>query len=93
MDQIDFERLQQIRSDMIDLLDEAKTILRQSASKHAYERAKAYWIGHIDTGLGGGSYVDTYDHTFEKTLNELEYEVEGEDDEEYDEECEDEQSL
>lgn len=56
---------------MKDLLEEAKNLVRMNADKSTYERAKAYWIGEIDIGLGGGDYVDTYHHTFEKTLKEL----------------------
>lgn len=67
----DLERLSEIRSQMGDLLEEAKNLLRREAPEDVFNRAKAYWIGHIDTGLGGGNYIDTYDHTFLKTLSEL----------------------
>jgi hypothetical protein len=80
MQNYNFERLTEIREQMMELLEEAKNIIRQDAPRHTYERAKAYWIGHIDTALGGGNYVDTYDVTFEKTLNEIP--VESDEDEE-----------
>jgi len=86
MNKEDVERLEDIRAEMMDLLDEAKNIIRQSGNKSVYERAKAYWIGHIDSGLGGGDYVDTYDYTFEKTIKELQNETqenEEEDDNEH----------
>jgi hypothetical protein len=73
------ERLQEIRQEMMELLEEAKTIVRHS-DKHIYERAKAYWIGHIDTALGGGAYIDTYDYTLEKTIDELTPDEEDEED-------------
>jgi hypothetical protein len=85
IDRTDHDRLKEIRSEMMDLLDEAKNLIRMS-DRFVYERAKAYWIGHIDTGLGGGQYVDTYDCTMEKTINELD--PGDEDDEELEEENE-----
>lgn len=71
MDKIEHDRLKEIRETMMELLEEASTILRQSGDKNLYERSKAYWIGNIDTGLGGGAYVDTYAFTMEKAINEI----------------------
>lgn len=71
MNIIETKRLFEIRKEMLNLLDEAKTILRQHASKSMYERAKAYWIGHIDVGLGGDEYINTYNTTLKTTLEEL----------------------
>ena len=77
----DYDRLRDIRQEMIDLLDEAKNIIRME-DKHIYERAKAYWIGHIDRALGGGDYFDKYDCTMLKSINELGCEDEDMEDEE-----------
>jgi hypothetical protein len=77
MDKFDHEELIDIRNDMIDLLSRAKNLLRMNASSSVYERAKAYWIGHLDTALGGGKYMDTYDYTMLKTIEELESEIEN----------------
>lgn len=71
MDKADHDRLKEIRSEMMDLLEEAKNLIRQNGDRFIFERAKAYWIGHIDTGLGGGDYVDFNDYTMQKTINEL----------------------
>lgn len=80
MDKADHERLTDIRNDMVDLLEEAKNLIRKDANKSIYERAKATWIGDIDVGLGGGNFMDNHAHTFEKTLNELDPGDEDEDD-------------
>ena len=56
--QEDVDRLNDIRSTIMDLLTEANNLVRQHGSKHELERAKAYWIGHIDSALGAGNYMD-----------------------------------
>lgn len=71
MDKIDHDRLKEIREEMMNLLDEATTLIRQTGDRFVLERAKAYWIGSIDQGLGEGNYVDTYYHTMKKTIDEL----------------------
>lgn len=70
-DKEDFKRLQDIRFKMIDLLDEAKNLIRQHAPREQFNRSKHTWINNIDAALGGGECIDTYDHTFEKALAEL----------------------
>lgn len=87
MDCQELDRLKEIRSEMMDLLFEAKNIVRQS-DRVIYERAKAYWLGHIDTALGDGDYIDTYDYTMQKSIEELE--ALGDDYEEEEEESEEE---
>jgi len=79
MDKADHDRLKEIRSEMMNLLEEASNLVRQHGGRSTYERAKAYWIGNIDTGLGGGAYVDTYSYTMEKTIKELSPNDEDED--------------
>lgn len=71
MDKEEKDRLRHIRQEMIDLLEEAKNIIRQHSGREIYNRAKHTWIGHLDVALGGGAFVDTHDNTFEKTLREL----------------------
>jgi hypothetical protein len=54
----DFERLVEIRRDMIDLCEEAKNIVRR-ADRHIYDRAMAYPLGHIETALDKANKYDT----------------------------------
>jgi hypothetical protein len=69
--------LQEIKEQMLDLLEEAKDLLPEGITK---ERAKSYWYAHIKTALLkeheflGGSLV-TVDDTIEE-LNEESEEVE-----------------
>jgi hypothetical protein len=58
MDKRNLEKLWQIREKMLKLLEEADSIMRWSADKFDHERAKAYWIGHIDSALGDGDCMD-----------------------------------
>lgn len=53
MDKHHIKRLQEIRSEMCDLLQEAEDILRCHGDRHENERAKAYWIGYMHNALGG----------------------------------------
>jgi hypothetical protein len=82
MDQIDYERLEEIRTQMIDLLEEAKNLVRMHAPRPVYEKAKAYWIGHIDCALDAGNYVTGPSYTMQDTLNDIPAE-DDEDEEEY----------
>lgn len=85
--QEDIDRLKEIRTTMFDLLDEAKNLVRQHASKQEHERAKAYWFGQIDAALGDGEYFsDT--HNMQKTINSIEDTLPPEDDEESEEDIE-----
>lgn len=45
------ERLQEIKDEMKDLLEEAKNIVRRNADSFAYNRAKSYWIAQISMAL------------------------------------------
>lgn len=61
------ERLREIQYEMLELLDEAKRILRDDFGGMTYERANAYWLAHVkmaltkDHGFLGGSMVDMED--------------------------------
>jgi hypothetical protein len=71
----DIDRLEEIRDEIKELLDEATGILRRGGGI-TYERARSYWLAHIRTALDkdhdylGGSMV-----TMQNTIDEL-----GEDD-------------
>ncbi len=66
------ERLNEIKEQMLELLDEAKNLIPEGMTK---ERARCYWYAHIKTALLkeheylGGSLV-----TMEDTINELDEE-------------------
>lgn len=53
-------RLKQIQEQMIDLLEEAKNIVRTECPNHMYERAKAYWLTSIERAV---SKIHPYDCT------------------------------
>lgn len=63
----DHERLIEVREEMMNLLEEAKNIIQSSGERFLLEEAKAYWIGHIDSAIGGGNYIDNV-CTMEKTI-------------------------
>jgi hypothetical protein len=73
------DRLKEIQSEMLELLDEADRILRHDFKGMIYERARSYWLAHVkmaltkDHGYLGGSMCD-----FEDTIKEIE-EGDGED--------------
>lgn len=82
----DIAELKEIKDEMQELLDRATRIIRHTGDRHIFERAKAYWIGHIATGLGHDSeYVTSpSDHTLEDTIKELEAFVDEDEDGAYD---------
>ena len=81
LDKEDWERLKEIRSEMNDLLEEAKNIVRMSGDKHEYERAKAYWLAYAENALDGPK-SHLLPCTMGDTINALE--PEEYDDEEWD---------
>lgn len=78
---IDINRLEEIKEEMLELLDEADRLL-SGAEGMVYDRAKAYWIPHIKMALTkehdylGGS-METLEDTIEE-LREPDAEEEGE---------------
>jgi hypothetical protein len=74
MDPYSVERMQEIREEIFSLLQEAKDILRMDAPQPIRERAKAYWVGHIDAALGGGECIDEPSSML-ATIKEMEEEV------------------
>jgi hypothetical protein len=73
----DYNRLEDIKCEFENLLEEAKNILRQDAPNHINARARAYWIGQIEGALCGNSMCN-----MEDTLRELEHCIEDEEEEE-----------
>jgi hypothetical protein len=65
------EKLETIQGWMMELLEEARKILKKEVGGMAYERADAYWLAHVETALKketrylGGSMV-TMDDTIEE---------------------------
>ena len=70
------EKLNEIKEQMLELLDEAKDLIPEGMAK---ERARCYWYAHIKTALLkeheylGGSLV-----TMDDTISELDEETEEE---------------
>ena len=64
------KRLGEIRTEVLELLEEAKIIIRQEDS-HAWERAKAYWWGHTATAMGSEEYYTQYETTILTTIREI----------------------
>lgn len=48
----DWERLKEIRQEILNLTNEAADIVRR-ADRNEYERSRAYWIGHVHCAMGG----------------------------------------
>jgi hypothetical protein len=84
-----FSRLQEIHDELRDLLEEAKNIVRRGEDENEYERAKATWIGNIDTALDkDGDFLTGPTRTMQDTIDHLEPD---EEDGEYEEDEEDEE--
>lgn len=87
----EIEQLIEMREQMIEMLHEADGIIRQAAnqvgSRLIHERARSYWIGHLNQALSNESeYLGKSMYTFEDTIQELEAAANGESDEYDDEE-------
>lgn len=71
-------RLEEIKDEMLGLLGEAEGLIRDEAKGMEYERARSYWLAHIETALTndhgylGGSMV-----TMQDTIQELEEAEDG----------------
>ena len=77
-----FDRLNEIREEMRVLLEEADHLIRQS-SRHIYDRARAYPLGHLDAALDHvGFTANKYDVTLQDIIDEADP---GEEEEEVDE--------
>lgn len=72
MEKENFERLQEIKVEIEDLVNEAKHLLPGASS--ITDRAESYWIPQILTSLekNGGGFLGGSGVTMQDTLNELE---------------------
>lgn len=82
MSRNDWSRLLEIQEEMLDLIDQAKTLVRRSGNVHEYECAKAYWIANIEMALSNEhDYVGHAGRTFAETIGALEPSEEEEEEE------------
>ncbi len=81
----DHNRLIAIQEEMLDLLNEAKSLIKHEGL--AYDRAKAYWIGAVEMGLTNDhSYLGSAGVSMQDTIEETHPEDEEEDGEDEDDE-------
>jgi len=73
----DKKRLLEIRRELLDLVDELQMLLRRSGNNFVYERAKAYWLGHLDNAVEG---ISKHDSCMDETLRDLDIDPEAESD-------------
>lgn len=73
---INTERLEEIKEEILGLLHEAEDIVRRG-DRMTYQRAKSYWIPHIETALvKDTAYLGGSVFTMEDTINALKEENE-----------------
>lgn len=66
------ERILDITEEIIDLLDEAMTLVRKVGTPDEINRARSYWLGHIRMSLNENHGYMTYGGcTMEDTAREL----------------------
>lgn len=66
------ERILDITEEIIDLLDEAMTLVRKVGTPEEIARARSYWLGHIRMSLNEDhGYVGRGTCTMEDTAREL----------------------
>ncbi len=76
------DELREIQAQMLECLEQAKTLIKQSGQEMTLQRAESYWLAHAkmaltnDHGYLGGSMV-----SMEDTIAEIEAAAEDEDDE------------
>lgn len=56
--QEDLEDFKNARDQILEAAETIKTLLRQNATRHDYEAAKAYWLGSILAAVDNGEYVE-----------------------------------
>lgn len=65
----DVVRLEEIQQEMMELLEEARNLVRGTREQ---QRAESYWLGHIETSLTNNSrYMGRSMCTMEDTVNAL----------------------
>lgn len=76
------DRLKEIKDKMLELLDEAKHIVKWSGDQHQVERMRAYWHPHIQMGLTEEhDYMGNGGASLEQCIDALESRVEPDPDE------------
>ena len=71
IEQEDVERLGEIRTEIAELIDEAKQILR-GADRDVRERAERGWIAEIEVAVGGEhEWLARSSHSMLETIQEL----------------------
>ena len=71
MNKRDHDRLVEIQEEMLSLLNEAKRLIQREGGI-TYERAKSYWMAHIEMGLTNNhSYLGSAGCSMDNTINEL----------------------
>lgn len=82
LDKEDHARLQELKDEIKERLDEAMRMVRRHGGIE-WERAKAYWCGNISTSLDDeGDFVGGPGHSMQNTIDELEPVEDDEEDEE-----------
>lgn len=71
------ERLNEIKDEIKDLIQEAQHLVNDFSSqfgvRHIYERARSYWLAHLQTALDKESeYLGSSMTTMEDTIQEIE---------------------
>lgn len=64
-------RLEEIRDEMNDLLDEVEAIAADSDDDIIVERAKIYWLTNIRKNIHNKTHGETHAVTMSKTIDEL----------------------
>jgi len=71
----DIDRLESIRMEMMELLNEAEHLVKEMAKEVGdrviAERAHSYWVGHIKSALGDEEYEGGSATTMMETIEEL----------------------
>jgi len=66
------ERLEEIKGEMLELLGEARELVRRYGDEVVYARAKGYWLAHVETALTRDHmYLGSSMYTMEDSINEL----------------------
>lgn len=73
IDHDDIDRLCAIQEEMLELLNEAGDIIRQSDENIHWDRAKAYWYAHVQIALSNNhDYLGGSMHNMQDTISYLE---------------------
>jgi hypothetical protein len=68
----DVERMEEIKEEIKELLDESRFILKNADNRMTYERASSYWLAHIVTSLDNDhDYLGGSMCTLQDSIDEL----------------------